>query len=69
MPEFEVEVTFDVYCSCGAALCDQSTATDYQRGYGGRGRSVTVEPCQKCLDMAEDAGYDKGYAAAEKDAS
>jgi len=57
MPEFNVGVEFDVYCSCGAALCNQSTTTDWFRG--GRGRALTVEPCTQCLDKAHRAGYDE----------
>jgi len=30
MPEFNVEVVFDVYCSkCGAALCNNCSTQDY----------------------------------------
>lgn len=66
MPYFEVEVAFDVYCSCGAPLCPQCTTTDHQRH--GSGRSLTVEPCQKCLGDARDNGYDAGYDVARKEA-
>jgi len=64
MPEFSVEVVFDVYCSCGAALCNQSDTQDSD-GYRHRSRSVTVEPCEKC----KDAEYEKGYAQGEIDAT
>ena len=68
MPEFEVEVSFDVYCSCGAALCNQSSTQDYRRSYGGTPRSLIVEPCQACMDKAEVKGYDEGYDAAQREA-
>ena len=58
MPSFEVE--FEVYCGrCGAGLCNQSV------GYNRRGPRVDVEPCGKCLENAEDAGYDKGKQEGE----
>ncbi len=66
MPEFTVEVAFDVYCSCGEALCNQSVTQDYAGGYRNRARSVTVEPCPKCLDRAEGAGYDTGFKEGEE---
>jgi hypothetical protein len=68
MPEFEVNVVFDVYCSCGAALCNQSSTQDYRRGHGGTPRSLTVEPCQSCLDRIKDEGYDEGYTKAQQEA-
>lgn len=58
MPDITVDVY--VYCSCGEHLCNQSTV-----GTTGRGTpSITVEPCQRCLDAA----YDKGFDAAEESA-
>ncbi len=56
MPEFSVDVVFDVYCECGAPLCQQCTTDDGGRG---RGRRLVVEPCEKCKDNAWDAGYEK----------
>jgi len=53
MPEFSVD--FEVFCSCGEGLCDQST------GSNKRGPRVTVEPCQKCLQKEYDAGVEEGY--------
>lgn len=45
--EVTCEVEFEVYCSCGAHLCNQSTGDNTKgRGYP----FVTVEPCSKCLD-------------------
>ena len=58
MPDFTI--TFDVYCSCGAALCSQSEAhdTDYR---GKRGRHLVVEPCKNCREEAKDEGDRQGY--------
>jgi hypothetical protein len=62
-PEFSVDVVFDVYCACGAALCQQCTTQD-----GGRHRlrQLVVEPCEKCKDVAWDKGYEKCDAEREE---
>jgi len=60
MPTFDVE--FEVFCSCGEGLCNQSVASNTPRGL-----FVTVEPCEKCKTASYDEGYDKGYADAEKE--
>jgi len=46
-------VEFEVWCSCGEGLCNQTK--DVRGG-------IQVEPCANCLDKAMDAGYDKGYS-------
>lgn len=51
MPSFDVD--FEVYCSCEAGLCNQSST---------KGMGVIVEPCEKCLEKRYDDGYDKGYS-------
>lgn len=56
--ETNVEVEFEVFCSCGEGLCNQSETRESRTR---RTPQVVVEPCQKCLDRAEDAGQDKGY--------
>ena len=62
MPSFTIEVDFDVYCArCGAGLCNQSSAFDATRNKGCR---VDVEPCERCLDDAKDAGINEGYDTA-----
>lgn len=56
MPSFEVE--FEVYCSCGNGLCGGSSGNNTKRG-----PSVTVEPCERCLDKAREEAiqkYEKG---------
>lgn len=60
MPAFEVE--FEVYCSCGEGLCNQSAG-----GTGPRGPSVTVEPCKKCIELDSDEARDEGYAEGHKE--
>ena len=60
MPVLELE--FEVYCSCGAGLCRQTTEG---RTHGRGMPFVTVEPCEKCVDAgriaAREEGYDRGY--------
>lgn len=63
MPEFNVEVIFDVYCSCGEALCNQSSTKDYDHTYRHTARAVTVAPCEAC----KSAAYDEGYQKCEQD--
>lgn len=53
MPELTLE--FDVYCSCGEGLCGQTTENRPSHYRSSQG--ITVEPCQKCLDVARDEGY------------
>ena len=62
MPEFTVDISFDVYCSkCGASLCGNSDTNSYR----GKNR-LTVEPCDKCLDASYAEGRDAGYKLAEE---
>ena len=59
----EIDVNIELYCSCGNGLCNQATATHTRN----RNEPMfEIEPCQICLDKAEDAGYEKGYAEAER---
>jgi hypothetical protein len=59
MPEMMID--FDVYCSCGEGLCNQTTVSQDYRG----NISIKVEPCERCLARArnegEDVGYNRGY--------
>ena len=59
MPSFEVE--FEVVCSCGNGLCRQVSATSKNGVF-----SVSVEPCEKCMereyDKGNESGYDMGYS-------
>ena len=54
MPTLELD--FEVWCSCGEGLCNQ---TSNKRG------GIVIEPRQKCLDKAEEKGYDQGYKDGE----
>jgi deoxycytidylate deaminase len=60
MPEFNVE--FEVFCSCGNGLCNQSDGGNSNR----RGTPyVTVEPCKKCIELAKSDGFDEGVKSVE----
>ena len=54
MPTFEVE--FEVYCSCGEDLCNQSITSLTRQGL-----IVKVDPCEKCLRKAQDDGWETGH--------
>lgn len=60
MPSIEVDVEIEVYCEkCGAGLCGQTTAVrTHRRGLP----AFRVQPCQACLDAAENRGYEDGLA-------
>jgi len=60
MPSFDVD--FEVFCGCGAGLCNQSKGTSSCNGL-----TVTVEPCEKCIEKAREEGYDEGYEEARKE--
>ncbi|MBT9167703.1 MAG: hypothetical protein DDT19_01043 [Syntrophomonadaceae bacterium] len=62
MPEIGIEI--EIYCSCGAGLCRQSSVGKTK----GRGQPYfTVEPCEGCLKKEKESDYDEGYKHAEKD--
>jgi hypothetical protein len=52
MPQFD----FEVWCSCGEGLCRQTEVS-----YGRNGASVVIEPCEKCVAAADEAGYERGF--------
>lgn len=52
----EITVTIEVYCECGAHLCNNSSG-----GTRGSWPTITVKPCEDCLQKERDAGYDEGY--------
>ena len=58
-PQFdgiEVSVSFEVFCSCGAGLCNQSDTRSSRR----RGEpQVVVEPCPDCLAKERDPRDEK----------
>ncbi len=65
MPTIQASIEVEIWCSCGEGLCNKSDITTRNSHYCGEKHSITVEPCQKCLDKARDDGYDEG-AASEK---
>jgi len=75
MPEITVDV--EVFCGkCGAGLCKNSSAED-KSGYSGTSHSITVDPCEACLETSKDEGeqegdtdgYNRGYAEGLSDGS
>ncbi len=63
MPEVSVEI--EVYCSCGAGLCNQTTTGETR----GRGQPYfTVEACTACLEKERDEGWRAGHDAAVEEA-
>ena len=54
-----LELDFEVYCSCGEGLCNQ-TIEGRTRGRGML--FITVSPCEKCLALAKEEGYEEGYS-------
>lgn len=61
MPEMMVE--FETYCVCGEAICSNVEIDKYHGRF--RGNVLIVEPCIKCLNKANDDGYNQ--AISEKD--
>jgi hypothetical protein len=52
------DIEFEVWCSCGAGLCNATKTS---------GTSVTVEPCESCLDAAREEGKEEGRQEAEQE--
>jgi len=56
--EVKGEVEFEVFCSCGEGICNQSEGRQSRH----RGMpQVVVEPCPKCMEAAKEAGREDGY--------
>lgn len=55
-------VEFEVWCSCGNGLCNQTSTV---------GGGIEVAPCEKCLqgkyDEGHGEGYEEGYLAGRED--
>ena len=62
--DVDVDVDFEVFCArCGAGLCNQSdTRESRNRKYP----QVTVEPCERCIEKAEDEAVRKALEEAER---
>lgn len=47
---------FEVYCAnCGEGLCKLTTVDERS------GVNLEIKPCPKCLEDAENKGFDKGF--------
>ena len=63
----DADLEVEVFCAeCGTGLCNQSEAGRTTHRHT---PFISVKPCAKCMSNAEDAGYEKGYAAKEKEVS
>lgn len=60
MPILELE--FEVYCTCGAGLCNNT-----KEGRNRHSQHITVEPCEHCMSKEYDRGHDDGYEAGQDD--
>ena len=66
MPTFDnVSIEFEVFCgTCNAGLCGQSdTRHSRQRGQ----LQVTVEACEKCLEVAREEAREEEQETAQKE--
>jgi len=54
MPTLDLE--FEVYCSCGTGLCNNST-----EGKNRHSSYITIEPCETCAKASYEEGFDAGY--------
>jgi hypothetical protein len=57
LPVPEITIDVEIWCSCGAGLCRQSTVHP-------RGRGIIVEPCERCLKEAEKKGHEEAQEEA-----
>jgi hypothetical protein len=57
MPTVKVEL--EVWCNCGNGICHLTESS----GSGG----ITVSPCEECLDVARDQGYENGQEDGRKE--
>ncbi len=59
MPEIRIDA--EVYCSCGAGLCNQTTV-ESSHFHSSRGvvGTIVVEPCKKCLQELFNDGFSEG---------
>ena len=53
MPTLELD--FEVWCSCGEGLCNQTDTRGRQKRVG-----ITISPCEKCLSREYDKGFKDG---------
>jgi len=55
------DITFDIGVVCERCGNDLSALYDERKG------NLIVEPCDKCLNEADDEGYDRGYDTRDKE--
>lgn len=56
----DITLNVEIYCYCGEGLCNQTEGTKTRQ----RGQPCfIVEPCEKCLEVKRDEGYNAGVEA------
>ena len=56
-------IDFEVWCSCGVGLCTETKVV-----VTGRGVSLEIQPCEKCMEAARSEGYDDGFDKGKEEA-
>ena len=57
----DMTVSFSCYCSkCGAGMCGNVEVSE-----SGRGIRLDIEPCEKCIENANEEGFEGGVASVE----
>ena len=51
MPTFNVDIDFEVFCTCGYGLCNRTVVGDKDGKL-----SIEVEPCDYCMQERYDEG-------------
>lgn len=62
-----LEFEFEVWCSCGEGLCNQTENGAPFSRYRARGPAITVSPCEKCLQKARDEAFEEGKEEAREE--
>jgi len=61
-----VEIKYECWCEkCGEGLCRVTTVREEK--YESGKLNIYVEPCPKCLELANDEGFARGEAHAWKE--
>jgi hypothetical protein len=60
MPEFDIEIEFEVYCgTCGKGICHLAdTRKSHNRGTN----QVSVVPCENCMDNAREEAREEAIS-------
>ncbi len=53
--EVEAEISFEVYCTCGEGICNNTTT---RKSRTRNEDQIVIEPCEKCLQKAREENDD-----------